>query len=74
MGNWKVDDLHGKIIYGDDIIIAQVYGRDAKDCEQKENLIAAAPDMLDALKDIENDDNSIPKPIWKKIQKAETCT
>ena len=28
-------------------------------------LISAAPDLLEALKSIENDDGSIPEPIWK---------
>ena len=45
--------------------------------EQKANgaLIAAAPELLEALKNIENDDNRIPKTIWdmrnKAIAKAE---
>jgi hypothetical protein len=33
-------------------------------------LIAAAPELLDALLDLENDNNSIPKSIWDKIQNA----
>lgn len=33
-------------------------------------IIRAAPDMLEALQNIENDDNSIPKPIWGMIQNA----
>ena len=38
--------------------------------EANAKLIAAAPNMLDALMDLENDDNSIPKPIWDKVQNA----
>tara|TARA_R110000851_G_scaffold120780_2_gene249278 strand:- start:191 stop:457 length:267 start_codon:yes stop_codon:yes gene_type:complete len=38
--------------------------------EENAKLIASAPDMLEALMDLENDNNSIPKPIWDKIQKA----
>lgn len=34
------------------------------------NLIAAAPDMYEALKNIENDDNHIPNSIWEMIQNA----
>tara|TARA_B110000114_G_C14796728_1_gene279064 strand:+ start:99 stop:413 length:315 start_codon:yes stop_codon:yes gene_type:complete len=39
---------------------------------RKENaqLISAAPNMLEALMDLENDNNSIPKPIWDKVQNA----
>jgi hypothetical protein len=33
-------------------------------------LIAAAPEMLEALLSIENDDNSIPAAIWKMINAA----
>ena len=33
-------------------------------------LIAAAPEMLEALKNIENDDNRIPKPIWDLVKNA----
>lgn len=41
-------------------------------------LIAAAPELLEALKNIENDDGSIPAAIWKlrndAIAKAEGRT
>lgn len=33
-------------------------------------LIAAAPDLLDACMNLENDDNSIPEHAWKLIQNA----
>ena len=32
------------------------------------NLFAAAPDMLDALKTIENDAGQVPKWLWDHIQ------
>ena len=35
-------------------------------------LISAAPDMLEALQNLENDDNSIPEKIWRKVQDAIT--
>jgi hypothetical protein len=33
-------------------------------------LISAAPDLLEALMSIENDDNNIPKAIWDMRNKA----
>jgi len=33
-------------------------------------LISAAPDMLEALQNLENDNNSIPEPIWNMVKKA----
>ena len=33
-------------------------------------LIAAAPDMLAALQNLENDDGSIPQHAWKVVQDA----
>lgn len=30
-------------------------------------LIAAAPELLEALESIENDDGHIPAPIWEKV-------
>lgn len=34
------------------------------------NLIAAAPDMLEALENIENDDKHMPSTAWEMIQDA----
>ena len=33
-------------------------------------LISAAPDMLEALQNLENDDNSIPEHAWKLVKDA----
>ncbi len=38
--------------------------------EDHQNLIAATPDLLEALESIENDDNSIPKKIWEMRNQA----
>lgn len=48
-------------------LIAIVPSRDVSYNEQKANakLITAAPDLLEALMNIENDDNSIPATIWE---------
>lgn len=40
-------------------------------CRKKDvNLIAAAPDMLEALQNLENDDNSIPEHAWNLVKYA----
>ena len=33
-------------------------------------LVSAAPDMLEALSNLENDNNSIPEHAWKLVQDA----
>lgn len=38
--------------------------------EANAKLAAAAPDMLEALQNIENDGNSIPEHAWELIQDA----
>ena len=38
--------------------------------EANAKLIAAAPDMLEALQNLENDDNSIPECAWKMVKDA----
>lgn len=38
--------------------------------EANARLIAAAPDMLEALENIENDDEHMPLSAWKLIQDA----
>jgi len=38
--------------------------------EQNRDIIAAAPDMFDALKTIENDAGQVPAWLWEMIQKA----
>jgi hypothetical protein len=34
------------------------------------HLIAAAPDMLEALRNLENDDGSVPAHAWVMVQNA----
>ncbi len=44
-------------------------------CESVSNkknsqLISAAPDMLEALQSLKNEDNKIPEYVWNKVQRA----
>lgn len=48
--------------------MAEITTREERQANSK--LIASAPEMLEALMDLENDNNSIPKPIWDKVQNA----
>lgn len=43
---------------------------DKKEQDANMKLISAAPDMLEALENIENDDGSIPDTIWKMVKDA----
>lgn len=49
--------------------IATLYGPDEA-IAANARLIAAAPEMLEALENIENDDAHMPAAIWDLIQKA----
>ena len=44
--------------------------REQQEWQANARLIAAAPDMLEVLENIENDDAHIPATIWDLIQKA----
>jgi len=50
--------------YGGHLICESIGNR------QHAHLISAAPDMLEVLKSLENDDNSIPDAIWEMRNKA----
>lgn len=51
---------------GSDSKYPEIYAIDKANAQ----LIAAAPDLLEALKNIENDDNSIPPAIWLLVKNA----
>lgn len=48
-----------QLYYGGDLICESVWDN------ENASLIAAAPDLLEALQSIENDANTIPESIWK---------
>ncbi len=50
--------------YGGSLICESVYR------EKDVTLISAAPDMLEALQNLENDNNAIPEHAWKMVQDA----
>ena len=41
-----------------------------EEAEANAKLISAAPDLLEACMNLENDDNSIPKHAWDMLQEA----
>ena len=56
----KVEGMHD----GKNVLIQGTYR------DKNAQLISASPNMLEALMNLENDNNSIPKPIWDMVQKA----
>ena len=46
------------------------YKQQKEEIEANMKLYAAAPEILEALLSIENDNNSIPKSIWEMRNKA----
>lgn len=82
-GPWAVRiDPDGQSCGSDDGPLVEVVGQDGEvvccneryyptRLDQKNaHLIAAAPDMLEALQNIENDDAHMPGTAWKLIQEA----
>lgn len=49
---------------------AQTFDVGFHESEANAKLIAAAPELLEACLNLENDDNSIPDHAWNKIQMA----
>ena len=58
---------YAKKYYGGNLICESI-------CREKDaHLIAAAPKMLEALQNLENDANQIPKNAWKMVKDAISC-
>ena len=78
-GKWNLDlrDSRCCISQGDNKAICDVWGEgvsfiDNNEMKANAQLIATAPELLECLQDLENDNGSIPKAIWDKIQSTIT--
>lgn len=79
-GPWYVQDDHGRRYIetsGNDDTIAEIHRRKSKgsvySCEEASanaSLIAAAPSMLHALENLENDSGQIPSHAWGLVLMA----
>lgn len=73
-GEWKVVQLaktdfyneRNEITFGNDGECVAEFVHNLNDAK----LISAAPDMLEALQNLENDNGAIPQHAWDMIQKA----
>lgn len=66
-GNWKAINLYNNWLIVDEKTDNLV---DIRDNETNAKLIAAAPELLDVLQTIENDNNQIPDWLWIRIKLA----
>ena len=57
---------------GEQVFVAMTMGVPIGDSLKNAELIAAAPEMYEALKNLENDNNIIPEHAWKLVQDAIT--
>ena len=69
-GPWKRADPHFAVKCKNGHIVCHLKHRKKTADEANINLIAAAPEMLEALQNIENDDGRIPAAIWELRNKA----
>lgn len=69
-GPWMVRSYDSSSVGTKDYMTAIIYGENREEETANANLIAAAPDLLEALETLENDDNSIPSFAWDMVQSA----
>lgn len=75
-GQWKhrqVSTHNGdffKVIANEDLAICNVTTRNSELARANAQLIASAPEMLEALQNLENDNNQIPPHAWNMVQNA----
>ena len=79
-GEWKLSKTDYNVVSNYNLPLAIIYdgytphgsfrNEDEEVREANAKLIAAAPDLLEALMNIENDNNSIPESIWEIRNKA----
>ncbi|MEO8824096.1 MAG: hypothetical protein ABI366_11040 [Ginsengibacter sp.] len=63
---WEINKYNDCISEDGKIICESPHFDEGKELFKKHSkLIAAAPDLLEALRSIENDDGGIPETIWK---------
>lgn len=65
-----VDDPDNQDRSGHCVPICRVRGAQTHQIDHNGHLITAAPDMLEALENIENDAEHMPNSAWKMIQTA----
>ena len=69
-GEWKdiivsnADGWFHRVIAIEGESVCNIITRNTQRAQANAKLIAAAPELLEALLNIENDNNSIPKTIW----------
>lgn len=69
-GKWEVksNNNYFTITTKDDVICSSIIMDDEDEPIYNALLISKAPEMLEILQSLENDDNSIPIGLWDKIQ------